>query len=69
MESRQYLDLDSSQTDAADAVAILEAHWDQYLEAVRRLEALPQNRTGADKSWVHRARDRYREHYRKARSA
>jgi hypothetical protein len=37
-----------------------------YLRAVRKLESLPQNRSGADKSWVERARRRWRDHYARA---
>jgi hypothetical protein len=38
-----------------------------YRRHVERLENLPQNRDGADKSWVHRAEEEIREHYRKAK--
>jgi hypothetical protein len=40
--------------------------WDAYLEMVRRVEELPENRSGADKSWVERACEEYRRHYRNA---
>ena len=38
-----------------------------YLRAVRKIESLPQNRSGADKSWVERAIRRWRDHYARAR--
>ena len=37
-----------------------------YLRAIERLESLPQNQSGADKSWVERAIRSWREHYAKA---
>jgi hypothetical protein len=37
-----------------------------YLAAVERLEARPENQSGADKSWVERALREFREHYAKA---
>lgn len=37
-----------------------------YLAAVERLEARPENKSGADKSWVERALREFREHYAKA---
>jgi len=39
---------------------------DGYLHAIDRLESLPQNRSGADKTWVERALRAWREHYGKA---
>jgi len=36
---------------------------DAYLRAVKKLESLPQNRSGADKSWVERAIRNWRAHY------
>lgn len=38
-----------------------------YLEAISRIEALEQNQTGADKSWVRRAEHEFRQHYRRVR--
>lgn len=35
----------------------------EYLAAVERVEALPQNRPGADKGWVERSLRAFREHY------
>ena len=40
---------------------------EQYRRHVKRLESLPQNQNGADKSWVHRAEEEVREHYRNAK--
>jgi hypothetical protein len=37
-----------------------------YLRAIERLESLPQNQSGADKSWVERAIRSWRLHYAKA---
>jgi len=37
-----------------------------YLRAVERLEDLPQNRSGADKSWIERALRSWRDHYARA---
>ncbi len=42
----------------------LNQRWDSYLEKVRQVEALPENQSGADKSWVDEASEQYREHYR-----
>ena len=38
-----------------------------YLDAISRIEALEQNRTGADKSWVRRAEHEFRQHYLRVR--
>jgi hypothetical protein len=38
-----------------------------YLENIARVEALPENQAGADKSWVHRAQANFRRHYQRAR--
>jgi hypothetical protein len=37
-----------------------------YLRAVERLEELPENRSGADKSWVEQALRSWRQHYARA---
>ena len=37
-----------------------------YLRAVKKLESLPQNVSGADKSWVERAIQSWRDHYARA---
>ena len=37
-----------------------------YLRAVKRLEALAQNQSGADKSWVEQALRSWRDHYTRA---
>jgi hypothetical protein len=37
-----------------------------YLRAVKKLESLPQNQSGADKSWVERAIRSWRDHYARA---
>ena len=34
-----------------------------YLRAVKKLESLPENRSGADKTWVERAIRDWRAHY------
>lgn len=39
----------------------------RYLACLQILEALPENRSGADKSWVEDALRAFREHYRQAR--
>ena len=39
---------------------------DAYLRAIVKLESLPQNQSGADKTWVERAIRSFREHYAKA---
>ena len=39
---------------------------DAYLRAIEKLESLPQNQSGADKTWVERAIRSFREHYAKA---
>jgi|GEM_PF-2594968 len=38
-----------------------------YRRHVERLENLPENRSGADKTWVERGIAEWREHYRKAK--
>lgn len=48
----------------AAAEELLSQRWDSYLEKVRRVEALPENQSGADKSWVARATEGYRRYYR-----
>ena len=40
---------------------------EEYLEAVRRVEAMPQNRSGSDKTWIEEAIRQFREHYQRAR--
>ncbi len=42
---------------------------DHYLACLRILEALPENLSGADKTWVEQALRSFREHYRQARRA
>ena len=37
-----------------------------YLHAIDQLESLPENRSGADKTWVERALRAWREHYARA---
>jgi hypothetical protein len=39
----------------------------RYLACLRILEALPENRSGADKTWVEEALRSFRDHYRQAR--
>jgi hypothetical protein len=36
------------------------------LDHIARVEALPENQPGADKSWVHRAQANFRRHYQRA---
>ena len=40
-----------------------------YLRAIAMAEALPQNQSGADKSWVARLDQAFREHYERATPA
>lgn len=40
---------------------------DRYLACLRILEALPENLSGADKTWVEQALGSFREHYQQAR--
>lgn len=40
---------------------------DAYLRAVERVEALPENQSGSDKTWVHDAQRQFREHFKRAR--
>jgi hypothetical protein len=42
---------------------------DRYLRAVDRIEALPENCEGADKSWVEASRRDFREYFARARRA
>ena len=53
----------------ADAAArdFLENRWQAYIAMVERVEALPENQSGADKSWVERADRAHREQIRNAR--
>lgn len=37
--------------------------WDEYMRMVERVEALPENRSGADKSSVERGARSFRDHY------
>lgn len=37
--------------------------WDEYMAMVERVEAMPENQSGADKTWVERAERSYRDHY------
>jgi hypothetical protein len=49
---------------AAEAAArdFLEVEYAAYRRRVAQTEDLPENRQGADKSWVHRARRAWKEH-------
>ena len=40
---------------------------DRYLRAIALAEALPENQSGSDKSWVWRMEHAFREHFRRAR--
>jgi hypothetical protein len=46
--------------------SLLTDGYETYLELVRRAASHPDNRPGADKTWVERAMREYQEHYRKA---
>jgi hypothetical protein len=39
---------------------------DAYRRALKKLEALPENQSGTDKSWVERALRSWRDHYARA---
>lgn len=39
----------------------------EYLRAIARCEALPENQDGCDKTWVERSRRQFREHYARAK--
>jgi len=45
---------------------LLNREWEEYLALVRRAEAHPANRPGADKSSVEQTLTNYRCHYRRA---
>lgn len=61
------LDFDAIRRDASAAAEDFLTHrWDAYLDAVRRVEALPENQSGSDKTWVDRARAKYHARYRHA---
>ncbi len=62
------LDPDGTLRARADAVKadFLEHRWERYMELARRLEAHLENRDGADKTWVARATEEYRQHFRHA---
>ncbi len=45
---------------------LLDREWEDYLALVRKVEAHPENRPGADKSWIEQALTSYRRHYRQA---
>lgn len=55
----------------ADAAArdFLERDWPHYLRRVEKIEAHPDNRDGADKSWVHRSHDAWWRHRRSVERA
>jgi hypothetical protein len=38
----------------------------EYLDHIAKVEALPENQQGVDKSWVHRAQASFRRHYQRA---
>ena len=42
---------------------------EEYLRAIRLAEALPQNQSGADKTWVARMEEAFQAHYRNAKRA
>ncbi len=67
-EGHPILDPDGAIRARADAIKVdfLENRWDRYLEMVRRLEAHPENREGADKTWVARLDQAYKRLVRKA---
>ncbi len=67
-ERHPILDPDGTLRARADEIKadFLENRWQRYMAMVRRLEAHPENREGADKTWVDRAREQYRQHFRHA---
>lgn len=70
MDDVQSKDLDWNEIRRlAEAAArdLLENRWAEYMDMARRVEALPQNQNGADKSWVERADRAHREQLRVAR--
>jgi hypothetical protein len=42
---------------------------DEYRRVIQLAEALPQNQSGADKTWVWRMEHAFREHFKRARPA
>lgn len=40
---------------------------EDYLRVVRYVERLPENRSGADKTWVYRSQRQFREYFARAR--
>lgn len=46
-----------------EADRLLNERFDSYLEMVRQVENLPENQSGADKTWVERASHAYARHY------
>lgn len=70
MSKRARSIFDPDGTLAARAAAIkadfFDHRWERYMEMVRWLENHQENREGADKTWVARAAEQYREHYRRA---
>jgi len=70
MDSNKPSILDPDGTLAAKVAAIradfFTNRWEKYMEMVRWLEAHPENRDGADKTWVARATEAYRTHFRRA---
>jgi predicted RecB family endonuclease len=42
---------------------------EEYLRAIAAVEALAQNQSGADKTWVSSLDDAFREHYRRVKRA
>ncbi len=67
-ERHPMIDPDGTLRARADAIKtdFLDNRWERYMEMVRRLEAHPENREGADKTWVARATEEYRRHFRHA---
>ncbi len=45
----------------AAAKDFLENRYEAYLENIKRVEALPENQSGADKTWVEEACERHRQ--------
>ncbi len=63
-----FLDPDGTLRAQADAIKddFLKNRWERYEKMVRRLEAHPENREGADKTWVAKLDHAYKELVRKA---
>lgn len=66
--ARSILDPDGQLAARAAAIKadFFDRRWEKYMEKVRWLESHPENREGADKTWVLDASEAYRAIYRNA---